>query len=105
MITIHKYKLPDGIAAFKIGLPAESKIMMIKEQNGTPTMWCQVDTDKPVVYYTFVVVGTGFDLDETVELVGDELYYLDSIIGNVLVLHYYVVLNKDMIDYPLQKMV
>lgn len=105
MKTIYKYVIsntPDVVSGVniesKICVPANSKILCCKIQNGTDVcVWVELDiadfdNEKvPVQQITFKIFGTGWDMDE----LKDKKYeYLDTIyIGRdgVFVYHVYAV--------------
>ncbi len=58
MNTIYKYQfnIEDEII---IEMPEMSEILSIQVQDGVPTMWVRVDTNKPILRRHFNVYGTG----------------------------------------------
>lgn len=69
MRTIHKHEV--SIDRFTLFLPKEWKFLHLDIQGNTPFMWVEVETDKDKQGFNFVVVGTGWDIDE-IKLNADE---------------------------------
>ncbi len=60
--TIHKYLIQD---LFALPLPAGWKPLLVEEQNGTPCLWVELDTDdKELWNHHFQVFGTGHALPD-----------------------------------------
>lgn len=83
MNTIWKYHVPieDN---FTIEMPFNSKILSFQLQKTTLTIWCLVDTDRPLNKRQFRLCGTGHELENrwwkfigTVQILnGDIVYHL-----------------------------
>ena len=57
MKTIFKYPLTSS--PITLSMPKGATILVAQAQNGIPTIWAEVDTDKPVETRTFVAQMTG----------------------------------------------
>lgn len=88
-LRIYKYQI-GTVSLQTVDMPVGSHVICVKEQNGTLTLWAEVDTRcstlKPV---NVSIVGTGQEIDFQI---GDYSYrYLDTVIAeNDLVWHVYV---------------
>jgi len=58
MITIYTYTflISDNTG---ITMPEDAKILKVGMQNGAPTLWAMIDTDKAHLYHRFRIFGTG----------------------------------------------
>ena len=82
MRTIWKYTLEDPNQ--KIDMPKDAKILTVQEQHGLPCIWAEVDKDAPLEERTFVVVGTGHDIDfSNGEYIGTYLICNDNLVWHV----------------------
>jgi len=55
----------------KIPMPDGSLILSVQVQNGIPCVWAMVDTGKPKIARTFVIIGTGQLCDmDSLKLIG-----------------------------------
>lgn len=67
MKTIYRYELPTDKVVLE--MPCNAKVIHIdtsysdKIGHKIPSLWCEVDTEYPTEQRTFVVVGTGADID------------------------------------------
>jgi len=59
MKTIHKYHLTENPT--ELILPHGSTVVCVHEQNGTPTLWIEINLNAgaPMEKTTFRIVGTG----------------------------------------------
>jgi len=57
--TIFKYSINGSF----IKIPDGGEILSVQHQNGVPTMWVLVDTDKPLVDREFLMFGTGDEIE------------------------------------------
>lgn len=113
MTTIYKYPLNEllfGYGTFKIELPAEAKVLSIQFQENKygmniPVMWCQVDTEKPKIVYTFFIASTGENLSDFIGRINEELYYLGTFVIGQEVKHLFARVDEAMITHPLTKVV
>lgn len=63
MITVYKYPLTGSIGQPQgVMLPAGAKVLCAQGQGGQLCLWAQVDTAEDVVWRSFVVFGTGYDM-------------------------------------------
>jgi hypothetical protein len=60
MRTIFKYPFTDGQNSF--AMPRGARILHLATQNGTPTLWAEVDTEQPGEVREFRVIGTGHEV-------------------------------------------
>jgi hypothetical protein len=62
MITIYKYgfQITDK---FVIPMFAGAEILSVQSQGNNPKIWAMVDTEKPLVDFTFHLRGTGHNCD------------------------------------------
>lgn len=68
MKTIYKYQFSMSSDKEEFEMPSASFPLSVGEQNGLPCMWCQVETNNPIVTRKFRIVGTGHEIPETVRL-------------------------------------
>jgi len=67
MKTVYKYTLvPDDYITLR--LPADAQILSIQEKDGHPQMWALVDSRAETEPRTFLMMGTGQDVDENLTL-------------------------------------
>ena len=70
MKSIWKFPL-DIMDEQKVFMPEDSLILSVQVQNGVPCIWAMVDTGKPKIDRTFVIVGTGQLCDmDSLEFIG-----------------------------------
>lgn len=82
MKTIYKYELRmDDTASIK--MPEGAKILCVKTQNGNPCIWALVDTEVQGEYRSFVIFGTGHDVENEGEYIGTFLIDSDSLVFHV----------------------
>ena len=62
MKTIWKYTLDKGPNEFEMSVG--SKILDIQMQHGIITLWALVNTEAQKIKRTFVLLGTGWDIEE-----------------------------------------
>ena len=58
MKTIYKYPLPKR-TYFTLSLPQGAEILTVQMQGDEPYLWAVVETDAPLQYRYFRMVGTG----------------------------------------------
>jgi len=87
------WKFPLGPNARRMLLiPVKSKILKVGMQDGEICMWAIVDPDAPIWEKEFRVVGTGWDLDESIF----SWEYLDTVIDEDKGLVWHVFANQGM---------
>lgn len=88
MQTIYKYALPikDKVSVMMPG--GGEHILLVAEQNGSLTVWAQVDTEKPDRARVLHIVGTGHPLDNV-----KGMFHIGSAIVGQYVWHVY---SKDL---------
>lgn len=63
--TIWKYELPEpSMDVFCIEMPETSDILDAQAQNGGAVLWVLVDPSSPKMERYFMLVGTGWRLDQ-----------------------------------------
>lgn len=80
MITIYKYQIQSDEQ--KITMPAGASILCFQLQNTVPTIWAMVDIEQPVEVRSFRIYGTGWEMDELMNL-----RYIGTIQSESLVWH------------------
>lgn len=84
MKTIWKYQL-ELKAHQEISLPIRAKILCAQLQYGTPTLWCEVDSNAEKENRQIIMVGTGdFVPASTIGYIGTV-----QLVSNGLVFHFY----------------
>lgn len=68
MKTIYKYSLKGASTSILIHKDAE--IIHCGNHNGEFCIWAKVDADLPLEERTFVIVGTGWEIDDNMVYVG-----------------------------------
>lgn len=58
MKTVHKYPITQ-LGEIEVEMPEGSIPIAFQMQGETPTLWCIVDTERPMVKRPMAVVGTG----------------------------------------------
>lgn len=61
MITIHKFQF-DITDDVTITMPEDAKILNVETQNGIPTLWALVNTDRVFKDHGFKLFGTGHEI-------------------------------------------
>jgi len=85
MKTIHKYEI-DITDTPVVSMPKFAKVRHFGVQNGKAFIWCEVDTDSPVVDHEFKLFGTGHPI---INKYNSEMKYLGTIQLNGFVWHLY----------------
>lgn len=62
MRKVFKYPLPPLGGALNHQVPEVGKPVHVDVQNGVPTVWVEVETTAPLVYWTFLSIGTGWEV-------------------------------------------
>jgi hypothetical protein len=62
MITIYKYQFQIADKVI-IEMPAQAQILSVQVQNGMPTLWAKVNTDRQKETRSFFVFGTSHELN------------------------------------------
>lgn len=89
MKTIYKYELP--VLGETITIEGQfNNLLTLQLQNNIPYIWMEIDTDRPKMELSITAVGTGWSLD----LLKDEWHYIDSIMDDRIMYHYYVLGSK-----------
>lgn len=83
MRTIFKYPLRI-VDVQKVELPAGAKILTAQDQNGTLTLWVEVETPRKTATRTIEVIGTGNPIS-----VMDNRLYIGTVQMDGLVWHVY----------------
>lgn len=91
MKTIYKYPL-EAVDAQRVTLPANSKLLCIKLQNGTPCLWALVDPNE--TYSEGIDIrcaGTGHNIEE------ENLEYIDTVLmyNDRLVFHFFKIIYNN----------
>ena len=88
MKTIFKYciDLHGTIAR----LPEDAQILTVSVQDNRICLWALVDTNKPNIFRSFVVYGTGQDMTNTI----NRLKYIGTVHINPFVWHIFEVLGS-----------
>lgn len=89
MRTIHKYPLFTNVSKQRIHSYNSILPLRLEIQNGTPTLWCEVDTEDLEVEIDIYMFGTGQPIDKAANL-----YYLGTVFANEFVWHYYMDLSS-----------
>lgn len=66
---VWKYPLPFGLGmsdVFPLSLPERAPILTIQLQQGVPTLWALVDSDRASATRWFRVAGTGHPIEQTI---------------------------------------
>ncbi len=94
MNAIYKYEL-QMTSVQHLELPLACRILKMDVQHQRPFLWCWVDTEVATETRRFVLVGTGHEIDNPLELT-----YIDSIqvMDGALVWHLFEV--EDHSDGP-----
>ena len=88
MKTIYKYQIPmSGIVV----LPAEYKILKFGIQQETICLWALVDSETERIAKEFVVVGTGWNLDDKLD---DRWQHMETLFENGFVWHVFMKENR-----------
>ena len=84
MKTIYKYPLTkcEGLGKYLILMPRKSRLLCVGSQEGTITLWAEVDTEEVLVTRKITIVGTGWELPENV-------IYLGTVFLGAFVWHVY----------------
>lgn len=86
MKTVHKYPILFGVP-YPINIQETDKPVHFDMQNGTPTLWVEVEKDVSTSNYrTFKLYGTGYPID-------DNSIYIGTCFYNTLVWHLYEVIE------------
>jgi len=97
MITVWKFPLVYADRQM-IEAPQDVQWLMFEEQNGTPCLWGQVDTELPLKPIEIRVAGTGHPLDSPGAggIDSCDLQYIGSCMakGGLLVWHAYEILTE-----------
>ena len=84
MKTIYKYKL-DGGRTTTLELPELARVIHCAIQGDEYCIWVRVDTDAPKVKRSFTIVGTGWEIE-------DSLGHVGTILDGAFVWHIFEVL-------------
>ena len=91
MKSIYKYSIDPFTSTMLCG--PITKILSVKEQNGKLWVWAEIDTDEDETKVHVVDIGTGWDLEPTVDsdCVLDTHEFLDTVLtaGGYLAHHIY----------------
>lgn len=79
--TIYKYKI-DITRVQSIEMPDAPKPLCFQVQDGEPTLWAEVDTDKSATFQRFFLIGTGHDFP------AHQIKYIGTIQKDGLVWHF-----------------
>jgi predicted mannosyl-3-phosphoglycerate phosphatase (HAD superfamily) len=65
MRTIYKYELQPGVNHLK--LPDGARVLDVQQQRDKACLWALIDPKCKETMRTFVIVGTGHPLDESID--------------------------------------
>lgn len=86
MIKIYKYPL-EVIDMIEIQMPEDAVILSVQSQMGLLQLWAEVDTEKELTRYTFMILGTG----HVVPVPSDQREYIGTVQHNGFVWHIYLI--------------
>ncbi len=64
MRTIYKYEIKGGCSIF---LPRDARCVLLSDKDGSICAWFMHDKDYPKIERRFVVLGTGFPVNDNLE--------------------------------------
>lgn len=64
-------------------MPIDAQVLSIQVQNGIPTMWAKVETNNPKAIRTFLVFGTGREINPVFDYVHIVTIQLDGFVWHV----------------------
>lgn len=95
MRTIWKFSIPNRhkTDVFSVPMPLGSLPLFFAKQDGALTLWAEVDSDQVVCDKTFLVVGTGYQIDVPSDsrryvgtcFDGPFVWHLFEIVGSMLI--------------------
>jgi hypothetical protein len=71
MITVYKYTF-DITDTQKLRIHADCEFLRVDVQHDIPCLWAMVNTNKPIIDYDILIVGTGHEVKswETLKHIG-----------------------------------
>lgn len=93
MRTIHKFEIV-GNGRFQLPLPDRYRILHIDVQGNTPFMWVELETNDTPQWNTFIIRGTGWDVESSIN--DDEFtWHVGTWLQGPWVWHLYQIAKKD----------
>ena len=68
-MKVWKYPLPIA-DEIRIELPQDARPLTVQMQNGEPWLWVLLNPDLPIYVRTFVLAGTGHEIDQPGAYIG-----------------------------------
>lgn len=79
MRVVYKYAIIQPVT--RVTMPASSRVVSFREQNGLYFIWALVDTDLPLTERTFAVYDTGDEIKH------ENIRHIGTLVHNNLIRH------------------